>query len=158
MSVGFDAAHAVAGTVDAAGPLSDAERQQLLTWGLGPVREVPAEPIHDLVLHWARHTPDAVAGIAGDETLTYAELDRRSAALAAHLRAHGVDDGDVVSLALDRSLWTLVATLAVLRAGAAYTPMDTTWPTARMHMLLNDHGARIVLTTSHTAPHIPRTD
>ncbi|MGB2572597.1 non-ribosomal peptide synthetase [Micromonospora citrea] len=148
----------MAGTVDAAGPLSDAEREQLLTWGLGPVREVPAEPIHDLVLHWARHTPDAVAGIAGDETLTYAELDRRSAALAAHLRAHGVDDGDVVSLALDRSLWTLVATLAVLRAGAAYTPMDTTWPTARMHMLLNDHGARIVLTTSHTAPHIPRTD
>ncbi|SCG75647.1 non-ribosomal peptide synthetase [Micromonospora coxensis] len=157
MSVGFDAAHAVAGTVDA-GPLGDAERERLLAWGRGPQRPIPTEPIHDLVLRWARHTPDAIAGIAGDETLTYADLDRRSAALAAHLRANGVNDGDVVSLALDRSLWTLIATLAVLRAGAAYTPMDTTWPTARMHMLLADHGARIVLTTRHTAPHIPRPD
>ncbi|MEV4482750.1 non-ribosomal peptide synthetase [Micromonospora coxensis] len=157
MSVGFDAAHAVPGTVDA-GPLGEAERERLLTWGRGPERPVPTEPIHELVLRWALRTPDAVAGVAGDETLTYGDLDRRSAALAAHLRAIGVGDGDVVSLALDRSLWTLVATLAVLRAGAAYTPMDTGWPTARMKLLLADHGARVVLTTRDTSPRIPRPD
>ncbi|SCG72388.1 AMP-binding protein, partial [Micromonospora halophytica] len=155
MSVGFDGAHAVAGDA-AGGTLGDAERERLLAWGRGPVRDVPSEPIHELVLHWARHTPEAVAGVAGDDTLTYAELDRRSHALAGHLRAQGVSDGDVVSLALDRSLWTLIATLAVLRAGAAYTPMDITWPAPRMRMLLNDHGARIVLTTSDTAPRIPQ--
>ncbi|WP_245675744.1 non-ribosomal peptide synthetase, partial [Micromonospora halophytica] len=149
----------MAGTVDATGgPLGDAERAQLLAWGRGPVREVPAEPIHELVLHWAHRTPEAIAGVAGDQVLTYAELERRSGALAGHLRAQGIGDGDVVSLALDRSLWTLIAALAVLRAGAAYTPMDTSWPAPRMRMLLNDHGARIVLTTSDTAPRIPQPD
>jgi amino acid adenylation domain-containing protein len=138
--------------------LVDGERERLLAWGAGPVREVPDEPIHELVLAWARRSPEAVAGVAGDETLTYGELDRRSAALAAHLRANGVGDGDVVSLALDRSLWTLVAVMGVLRAGAAYTPMDVTWPAERMRLLLADHGARFVLTVDAVAPGIPRPD
>ena len=104
--------------------VGEAERDRLLAWGRGPVRPVPDGPIHDLVLEWARRTPDAVAGVADGEVLTYGELARRSGALAGFLRSAGVGAGDVVSLALDRSLWTLIATLAVIRAGAAYTPMD----------------------------------
>jgi amino acid adenylation domain-containing protein len=138
--------------------LTDTERDQLLTWGQGPTQPIPTQPIHDLVLTWAHRTPDAIAGVANDSDITYAELARRSERLAQHLRSTGVRNGDVVSLALDRSLWTLIATLAVLRAGAAYTPMDVSWPTERMRMLLADHGARIVLTTSQTAPHIPQPD
>ncbi|MFG1780777.1 non-ribosomal peptide synthetase, partial [Micromonospora sp. NPDC049051] len=61
--------------------LGDAERERLLAWGRGPVRPVPAEPLHELVLEWARRTPDAVAGVADGEVLTYAELERRSGAL-----------------------------------------------------------------------------
>ncbi|MEH0971882.1 amino acid adenylation domain-containing protein, partial [Micromonospora sp. CPCC 205546] len=106
----------------------------------------------------ARRTPEAVAGVAGGEVLTYAELDRRSGALAGYLRSSGVRPGDVVSLALDRSMWTLIATLGVLRAGAAYTPMDVSWPAERMRMLLADHGARIVLTVGEVAARIPRPD
>ncbi|SCL14175.1 amino acid adenylation domain-containing protein [Micromonospora nigra] len=138
--------------------LGDAEREQLLAWGHGPQQAIPTEPIHDLVLRWARQTPDAIAAIADDTTLTYRELDHRSAALAAYLHTTGIKPGDVVSLALDRSLWTIIATLGILRAGAAYTPMDTTWPPERMRLLLTDNGARIVLTTHHTAPHIPTPD
>ncbi|MGW4502930.1 AMP-binding protein, partial [Micromonospora sp. NPDC004336] len=138
--------------------LGAADRERLLAWGAGPVRRVPDGPIHDLVLAWARRTPDAVAGVAGDEVLTYGELARRSELLARHLRSAGVGVGDVVSLALDRSLWTLVATLAVLRAGAAYTPMDVAWPAERMRMLLADHGARVVLTVGEVAPRVPRPD
>ncbi|WP_327028030.1 amino acid adenylation domain-containing protein [Micromonospora sp. NBC_01740] len=138
--------------------VGDAERERLLGWGRGPTRPVPAEPIHELVLEWARRTPDAVAGVAGGEVLTYAELARRSGALAAQLRSLGVRPGDVVSLALDRSLWTLIATLAVLRAGAAYTPMDVSWPAERMRLLLADHGARVVLTVGEVAPRVPRPD
>lgn len=99
-----------------------------------------------------------MAGVAAGEVLTYAELARRSGALAAQLRSMGVRPGDVVSLALDRSMWTLVATLAVLRAGAAYTPMDVSWPADRMRMLLADHGARVVLTVGEVAPRVPRPD
>ncbi|MEU5950643.1 amino acid adenylation domain-containing protein, partial [Micromonospora sp. NPDC047465] len=138
--------------------LGAADRDRLLAWGRGPVRPVPDEPIHDLVLAWARRTPEAVAGVADGEVLTYGELARRSDLLARHLRSAGVGVGDVVSLALDRSMWTLVATLAVLRAGAAYTPMDVSWPAERMRMLLADHGARVVLTVGEVAPRIPRPD
>ncbi|MEE3920916.1 AMP-binding protein [Micromonospora sp. BRA006-A] len=97
--------------------LGATERERLLAWGRGPARPVPGVPLHELVLEWARRTPDAVAGVAAGEVLTYAELARRSGELAARLRSMGVRPGDVVSLALDRSMWTLVATLAVLRAG-----------------------------------------
>ncbi|MFI1197840.1 AMP-binding protein, partial [Micromonospora sp. NPDC020750] len=134
------------------------ERERLLTWGRGPVRPVPHEPLHELVLEWARRTPDAVAGIADGEVLTYGELARRSELLAHYLRSAGVGIGDVVSLALDRSMWTLVATLGVLRAGAAYTPMDVSWPAERMRMLLTDHSARVVLTVGEVAPRIPAPD
>ncbi|MFG1780698.1 AMP-binding protein, partial [Micromonospora sp. NPDC049051] len=138
--------------------LGEAERERLLAWGRGPVRPVPAEPLHELVLEWARRTPDAVAGVADGEVLTYAELERRSGALARYLRSAGVGVGDVVSLALDRSMWTLIATLGVLRAGAAYTPMDVSWPAERMRMLLADHGAQVVLTIGEVAPRVPRPD
>ncbi|RLK24955.1 amino acid adenylation domain-containing protein [Micromonospora sp. M71_S20] len=138
--------------------LGTAERERLLAWGRGPVRPVPDEPLHELVLRWARRTPDAVAGVADGEVVTYAELARRSELLARYLRSAGVGVGDVVSLALDRSMRTLVATLAVLRAGAAYTPMDVSWPAERMRMLLADHGARVVLTVGEVAPRIPRPD
>ncbi|MGK5673452.1 non-ribosomal peptide synthetase [Micromonospora sp. URMC 106] len=135
--------------------MGDVERERLLGWGRGAVREVPGAPIHELVSGWARRSPEAVAGVAGGEVLTYGELERRSATLAAYLRSVGVGDGDVVSLALDRGLWTLVATLGVLRAGAAYTPMDVSWPAERMRVLLADHGARVVLTVGAVAPRIP---
>ncbi|WP_433348929.1 non-ribosomal peptide synthetase [Micromonospora sp. CA-111912] len=138
--------------------LGEVERDRLLAWGRGPVRPVSGEPIHELVLEWARRTPDAVAGVADGEVLTYGELARRSGVLARYLRSAGVGVGDVVSLALDRSMWTLIATLAVLRAGAAYTPMDVSWPAERMRMLLADHGAQIVLTTAEVAPRIPAPD
>ncbi|MGK5520137.1 non-ribosomal peptide synthetase, partial [Micromonospora sp. URMC 107] len=138
--------------------LTAAERERLLEWGRGAPREVPGEPIHELVLGWARRSPEAVAGVAGGEVLTYGELDRRSAALAAYLRSAGVGAGDVVSLALERGLWSLVATLGVLRTGAAYTPMDVSWPAERMRVLLADHGARVVLTVGAVAPRVPGGD
>ncbi|WP_228987144.1 AMP-binding protein, partial [Micromonospora sp. DH13] len=138
--------------------VSVVERERLLGWGRGPVREVPTTPIHDLVVGWAQRSPEAVAGVAGGVVLTYGELERRSGLVAGFLRSVGVGAGDVVSLALDRSLWTLVAALGVLRAGAAYTPMDVAWPAERMRVLLADHGARVVLTVGEVAPRVPCPD
>ncbi|WP_326564156.1 amino acid adenylation domain-containing protein [Micromonospora peucetia] len=135
--------------------LGDVERERLLGWGRGVVRAVPGEPVHELVLGWARRSPEAVAGVAGGEVLTYGELDRRSGVLAAYLRSLGVGVGDVVSLVLERGLWSLVATMGVLRTGAAYTPMDVSWPVERMRVLLADHGARVVLTVGAVASRVP---
>jgi len=81
-----------------------------------------------------------------DQTLTYAQLDRASARLARRLHDHGVQRGDIVALALPRSVELIVALLAVQRAGAAYLPLDVQHPPARLQGLLEDAKPRVLLT------------
>jgi len=81
-----------------------------------------------------------------DQTLTYAQLDRASARLARRLHDHGVRRGDIVALALPRSVALIVALLAVQRAGAAYLPLDVQHPPARLQGLLDDAKPRVLLT------------
>ena len=80
-------------------------------------------------------SPTAVAVIAGEERLTYAQLDGRAGALAARLAAAGAGPEQVVAVAVPRSVDLVVALLAVLRTGAAYLPLDLDHPrrTARGH-------------------------
>ncbi|HEY0637917.1 MAG TPA: amino acid adenylation domain-containing protein, partial [Pseudonocardiaceae bacterium] len=94
--------------------------------------------------HVAR-TPDAEAVVAPGERLTYRELDRRSAALAAVLRGHGAGPGEIVAVALPRSADLVVALLAVLRCGAAYVPVDPEHPAERRHLVLADSGATLAV-------------
>ncbi|MTH34464.1 amino acid adenylation domain-containing protein [Paracoccus limosus] len=82
------------------------------------------------------HNPDAPAVTAAEGRLTYAELDRRSAALAARLVAHGAGRDRIVAVSLERGLDLPVALLAVLRAGAAYLPLDPTHPPERIARIL----------------------
>uniref|UniRef100_UPI003B8A87CC amino acid adenylation domain-containing protein n=1 Tax=Rhodococcus sp. TaxID=1831 RepID=UPI003B8A87CC len=88
---------------------------------------------------FARHVderPDSIAVVAGEERLSYAELDVRSRALAAVLTDRGVCAEDVVAIALPRSVDLVVAMLAIVRAGAAYLPLDVTQPADRLAALL----------------------
>src|SRR5450830_251314 len=97
----------------------------------------------------AARTPDAVALIdaeGGGET-TYAELDRRSAALAAHLTQLGVVAETPVAICLPRSADLAVAILATLRAGGAFVPMDPNFPAERLRYMLDSSGATILMTT-----------
>jgi amino acid adenylation domain-containing protein len=101
-------------------------------------------------------SPDAVAVEAlgglggldgtGSACLTYAGLDRRSAALAARLAAAGVGRGTPVALDLDRSPELVVAVLAVVRAGGAYVPLDRSYPEERRRLMIEDADARLLLT------------
>ncbi|GII31096.1 non-ribosomal peptide synthetase [Planotetraspora mira] len=91
-------------------------------------------------------TPDAVALSCGDESVTYAQLDRRVGALAARLRAEGVGPESVVGVCLDRSADAVVSLLAVWRAGGAYLPIDPDLPAGRIDWLLSDSGATLVIT------------
>ncbi|MFD5141914.1 amino acid adenylation domain-containing protein [Streptomyces sp. NPDC058401] len=92
----------------------------------------------------SRRTPGAVAVLDGPEQLTYAELDVRSDRLAGSLTAHGVRTGDLVGVLVDRSSASVVAILAVLKAGAAYVPLDPAYPLERLRYIVRDAGIELV--------------
>ncbi|MFI0742270.1 AMP-binding protein [Streptomyces sp. NPDC021100] len=83
--------------------------------------------------------------------LTFAELDRRTAATAAALTGLGVTPGDRVGVVLPRDADLVVALLAVRRAGAAYVPVDPAYPRERRHGMVRDAGVRVLLTTDGRA-------
>ncbi|MFN0041076.1 MAG: amino acid adenylation domain-containing protein [Burkholderiales bacterium] len=93
----------------------------------------------------AKH-PDAVAVVGGKDALTYAELARRSDDLAQVLLQRGVARGSIVGIYMTRSCELMVALAAVHRAGAAYLPLDPSFPEARLAFMLSDSGARLLLT------------
>ena len=104
-----------------------------------------------LLAEQVRRTPDATAATDGARCLSYAELDRGTRRLTAVLREQGVGPGALVAVALGRSLESLVAQLAVLRAGAAYVPVDPAHPVARQALVLADARPALVVTGSGTA-------
>ncbi|WP_237741679.1 non-ribosomal peptide synthetase [Tsukamurella sp. 1534] len=113
------------------------------TPGDGPLQSVP-----DALAALASARPDATALVAGEARLTAGELGARVHRLARLLRRHGVGADDVVALALPRSTDLVVAILAVLDAGAAYTALDPAYPEARLRGLVDDVRPRVVLTVA----------
>jgi amino acid adenylation domain-containing protein len=113
-----------------------------------PAPEAPptAGFLHDALRATAARTPDAPAVVAGGTTLGYAALHARSAALAARLRAARVRAGSRVAVVLPKGPEQITAVHAALTAGAAYVPMDPTWPHDRIAYLLGDIEAAAVLT------------
>ncbi|MEU6189635.1 amino acid adenylation domain-containing protein [Nocardia sp. NPDC047038] len=113
-----------------------------------PVR-LPAPPVeptlHGLVERQARRTPDAVALLDGARQLTYRQLGVRAHRLARRLHAIGVRPEDRVAVLLPRSMESVVATLAVLEAGAVYVPLDPAHPEVRLAELITDAGPRCVV-------------
>ncbi|GAB3149672.1 non-ribosomal peptide synthetase [Microbispora hainanensis] len=105
------------------------------------------ETVPEMIAEVVRRTPDAVAVVCGETEVTYGELDRRAARLAAALRARGVRPGDVVGVCLPRSVEAITALLAVWRAGAAYLPFEPEEPEERLAFSLADAGATHVITT-----------
>ena len=99
--------------------------------------------------------PDATALVFGGESVSYAELDRRSNALAWLLRRRGVSTDMPVGVAMDRGPGLIAALLAVLKAGGAYLPIDMGSPASRVAAMIETAGARLVLATAQTAAAIP---
>jgi amino acid adenylation domain-containing protein len=111
----------------------------------------PSGTLHELVVRQTARTPDAVAVTDGTDRLTYAELDARAEALADVLAARGVRRGSVVGVALERSIGTVVALLAILKAGATYLPLDPSYPPERLAFAIDDARAELVITNRTTA-------
>lgn len=129
-------------------PLVDADDQrQLATWGVGP--EAPldeSDTVPAQVARQAARTPDAVALVAGEQTLTYADLMARVDAVARQLVAHGVRADQRVALLCTRTADLVVGMLGILRAGGAYVPLDPAYPVERVRLMLDDCGAAVVVT------------
>ncbi|MFE7528237.1 amino acid adenylation domain-containing protein, partial [Kitasatospora sp. NPDC057542] len=131
------------------------EHGELLALGTGTTTEAPAAPLPEHFRARVRETPDAVAVVSGEETLTYAELDARADRLAHALIARGAGPERSVALALSRSAGLVVAILAVLKTGAAYLPVDPEHPAARIAYLLDDARPVLLVTDSRTAGRLP---
>ncbi|MDC8016186.1 non-ribosomal peptide synthetase [Tahibacter soli] len=119
--------------------IDDAEKTRLLVDFNATAADYPT----DLLLHQrfetqAAQRPDATAAVSGDESLTYAALNRRANQLAHRLRALGVRPDDRVAICLERSLDMVVGLLAVLKSGAAYVPLDPVYPVDRLAFMLAD--------------------
>ncbi len=136
--------------------LSQPERHTLLVEWNHTETDFPQDvPVHALFTQQARQTPDAVALLLGDDALTYAQLDARADRLACRLHARGVRGGAVVGVCLARSFDMIVALLAVLKAGAAYLPLDDKCPPHRLAFMASDAQTRLILTEAALAHVLP---
>ncbi|MFS1299912.1 amino acid adenylation domain-containing protein [Streptosporangium longisporum] len=135
--------------------LLDAAESALLEAWNDTARPVPDTTVTALFEEQVARTPDAVAVDGESGTLTYAELDRRARDLARLLRERGAGPDRVVALALPRTPDLVVALLAVLKAGAAYLPLDLDHPADRLAYMIEDAGPLCALATAETAALLP---
>ncbi|WP_154582792.1 non-ribosomal peptide synthetase, partial [Xanthomonas oryzae] len=126
--------------------LNAPQRQHLLAaFGTGATAAVPDQPVHRLFETQAQRTPDAIAVVANQQCVSYAALDARANQLAHHLVALGVAPESVVAVCLPRGIDLIVALLAILKAGAAYLPLDINAPPARLDAMLVAARAPVLL-------------
>ncbi|MFE6775104.1 non-ribosomal peptide synthase/polyketide synthase [Streptomyces sp. NPDC057702] len=124
---------------------SRGELEQLPARGEVAGDPVPPATIAELFERRAAGAPEAVALVAGARAWTYAEVERAANRLAHHLLGRGVGPEDVVAIALPRSAETVVAQLAVAKAGAAFLPVDPDYPAERREFMVRDSGAALVI-------------
>ncbi|GGK73127.1 non-ribosomal peptide synthetase [Mangrovihabitans endophyticus] len=132
-------------------PLLDGAEHRRMSGAAEPGRAVRPWTWPEQFARTVRRTPDRVALVAGDTELTYAELDKRSDRLAGYLIARGAAPERFVALALPRTEDLIVATLAVLKTGAAFLPVDSAQPAERIAFVLAEADPVLAVTTAEIA-------
>ena len=135
-------------------PLNPAEHARLREWN-DTATERSALTVAQLFEAQAVRVPDADAVVGDFGRLSYRDLDRRANQLAHDLIARGVGRDVLVAVFLDRSPELMVSLLAVIKAGGAYVPIDIHYPAARVAFMLEDSGARLVITAQHLLTRLP---
>ncbi|MDP2384497.1 MAG: amino acid adenylation domain-containing protein [Nitrospirota bacterium] len=129
--------------------LTDRERQKVLVeWNRTRADDPSGSSIHALIDAQAAHAPDALAVVSESGTLTYRQLSERSNHVAQDLRRQGVQPGSLVGLLLERSLEMVVGMLGILKAGAAYVPLDPDYTEERLAFMVRDSQLTVVVTNS----------
>ncbi len=126
--------------------LPDEKQKQLTDWNNTLNLPAPEKTVVDQFIAQAQLTPDAVAVEMGNMQVTYRVLDEKSNQLAALLASNDVNPGSRVGVCLDRSVDMLSSVLGVLKAGAAYVPMDSNYPGERLAYMIEDSQAPVLLT------------
>ncbi|KAK2800137.1 NRPS [Emmonsiellopsis sp. PD_5] len=126
--------------------LNGPDRAEIFQWN-NTVPDAVEKCIHELFSAQARAQPEALAVEAWDGNLSYGELDKMSWRLAVELRRRGVETGTAVPFIFEKSLWTVVACIAIMKAGGACVPMESN-PLARKANIVSSAHAKIVLTSS----------
>ncbi|KAJ5827692.1 amino acid adenylation domain-containing protein [Penicillium robsamsonii] len=121
--------------------------QQILDWNSNIPKKPLAECIHDVIQRRCVENPNAEAICAWDGTMTYAALDQESTKIMEYLRHHGVEPETIVPLLFEKTKWTAVAMLGVLKAGAAFVLLDASHPIERLKSICRDIGTCFMLTS-----------
>jgi amino acid adenylation domain-containing protein len=133
--------------------LTDAERRQIVDeWNDTDHDYDRRVCLHQLVSRRAELSPHAIAAIYEDQSLSYESLDRQANQIANRLLSVGVTRGDFVGLYLSRSVEMIPALLGILKAGAAYLPLDLSYPPARVEWILSTMRVKAALTQSWHLP------
>ena len=127
--------------------MSEAERDQLVVvWNQTAIARSGGECIHELIEQQVERTSEAVAVSQEEEAISYGELNRRANQLAHYLMRHGAGPETIVGICMDRSVEQIVGLLGILKAGAAYVPVDPTYPPERQAYMLEDSRAKLLVT------------
>ncbi|PYT45317.1 MAG: non-ribosomal peptide synthetase [Acidobacteria bacterium] len=114
--------------------------------------------IHQLFETQVQKTPQAVAVACDNERISYADLDQRANQLAYYLRERGVENGSLVAICVERSINMMVGLFGILKAGAAYLPVDPNYPKDRIAFMLEDASVQIILTEQTLLSSIPQSN
>jgi tyrocidine synthetase III len=126
--------------------LSDAQKQQLLADFNRTDKAYPQDStVVQLLEAQAQQVPNKIAVVAADTTLYYGQLNETANQLAACLQQQGIAPGHLVAIRLPRSEWMVVAIVGILKAGAGYIPIDTTYPEERYRFIIGDSGCQTVV-------------
>ncbi|WP_448124939.1 non-ribosomal peptide synthase/polyketide synthase [Pseudomonas veronii] len=138
-------------------PMLAADEQQVLVSAWNQTAQAyPSERgIHQLIEDQVRATPEAPALVFGAATLTYAQLDARANQLAHALREQGVGPDALVGLCIERSIEMVVGLLGILKAGAAYVPLDPEYPPERLAYMIEDSGIQLLLSQQSLLSSLP---
>ncbi|MCQ2095608.1 MAG: amino acid adenylation domain-containing protein, partial [Bacteroidaceae bacterium] len=127
--------------------MSDTQRAEVSALRRTATASVPYKRFFEPIEHYAQVTPDATALIACDRSLTYRQLDQETNRIAHRLVSRGVAAGDRIVLLLPRTSDVICCMFGVSKAGAAYIPCDPAYPADRIRLIIEDSGAKYVITT-----------
>ncbi|MBK5007039.1 non-ribosomal peptide synthetase [Pseudomonas sp. S32] len=138
------------------GMLTAPEQAQVVEQWNATVADYPLDTcVHTLIEAQARKTPDAVALVFGERQLSYRELDQQANQLAHQLIEQGAGPDVLVGIAAQRSVEMVLGLLAVLKAGAAYVPLDPEYPRERLAYMFDDSRMALLLTQTEVLPQLP---
>jgi amino acid adenylation domain-containing protein len=133
---------------------ADERHEMLVEWN-ATTETYPEVTLHQFIEEQVDRFPDAIAAVSGNANITYSELDSRANQIAHTLRSMGIGPEAIVAVCLDRSIDMVAAFLGVLKSGAAYLPVDVSYPADRIAYILQDANVSAIIAASNATTDLP---